>query len=64
MCAKKTCALVARIKKDMGRGRPPILRKLSFKLHAINIMALNHVLLIMRIIKDKNKHGWHYAWKV
>ena len=55
MCAKKSCAIVARTKKDMGRGRPPISS-------AIN-MASKHVLLIVRIIKDKNKQGWHYAWK-
>ena len=30
---------------------------------AIKIMESDHVLLIMQIIKDKNKHGGHYVWK-
>ena len=60
----KNIVLVARIKKGMHRGRPPILREFPSSF-AIKIMASGHVLLIMRINKDKdeNKHGRHYVWK-
>ena len=44
------------IKRDMHKKRPAILWELSFNF-AIKFMASDHVLLIMRIIIDENKHG-------
>ena len=54
---------VARIKKDMGKGRDHLLLGSFSSSSAIKNMVSENVSLIMWIIKDKNKHGRHLAEK-